>query len=32
MGLALTKRGQSLVDAAYLSLDYTSNAGGSWIK
>src|SRR6266516_3644183 len=31
-GLALTKRGQSLVDAAYLSLGYTSNAGGSWIK
>src|SRR6266566_3531505 len=31
-GLGLNARGQSLVDAAYLSLGYTSNAGGSWIK
>ncbi len=31
-GLALTKRGQSLVDATYLSLGYTSNASGGWIK
>jgi len=31
-GVGLNARGQSLVDAAYLSLGYTSNAGGSWIK
>ena len=31
-GIGLNARGQSLIDAAYLSLGYTSNAGGSWIK
>jgi len=31
-GIGLNTRGQSLVDAVYLSLGYTSNAGGSWIK
>ncbi len=31
-GIGLNARGQSLVDATYLSLGYTSNAGGSWIK
>jgi len=31
-GVGLNARSQSLVDAAYLSLGYTSNAGGSWIK
>ncbi|HET9999373.1 MAG TPA: serine hydrolase domain-containing protein [Ktedonobacteraceae bacterium] len=31
-GLGLNARGQSLVDAAYLSLGYTSNASGAWIK
>ena len=31
-GLGLNERGQSLVDAAYLSLGYTSNAPGAWIK
>src|SRR5437588_3511730 len=31
-GLGLNSRGQSLIDAAYLSLGYTSNASGSWIK
>ena len=31
-GIGLNERGQSLVDAVYLSLGYTSNAGGSWIK
>lgn len=31
-GVGLNARGQSLIDAAYLSLGYTSNAGGSWIK
>ncbi len=31
-GLGLNARGQSLVDATYLSLGYTSNASGAWIK
>jgi CubicO group peptidase (beta-lactamase class C family) len=31
-GLGLNSRGQSLIDATYLSLGYTSNASGSWIK
>jgi len=31
-GIGLNARGQSLIDATYLSLGYTSNAGGSWIK
>lgn len=31
-GLGLNARGQSLVDAAYLSLGYTTNAPGVWIK
>ena len=31
-GMGLNERGQSLVDAVYLSLGYTSNASGSWLK
>ena len=31
-GLGLNDRGQSLVDATYLSLSYTPNASGSWLK
>jgi CubicO group peptidase (beta-lactamase class C family) len=31
-GTGLNERGQSLVDAAYLSLGYTSNAAGAWLK
>jgi CubicO group peptidase (beta-lactamase class C family) len=31
-GLGINARGQSLVDAVYLSLGYTSNASGVWIK
>ncbi|HYK84263.1 MAG TPA: serine hydrolase domain-containing protein [Ktedonobacteraceae bacterium] len=31
-GLGLNARGQSLIDATYLSLGYTSNASGTWIK
>jgi CubicO group peptidase (beta-lactamase class C family) len=31
-GLLLNERGQSLVDAAYKSLDYRSNASGSWSR
>ena len=31
-GLGLNARGQSLVDAVYLSLGYTSNASGTWIQ
>jgi CubicO group peptidase (beta-lactamase class C family) len=31
-GLGLNARGQSLIDATYLSLGYTSNASGSWTK
>jgi CubicO group peptidase (beta-lactamase class C family) len=31
-GVGLNERGQSLVDAVYLSLGYTSNAAGVWIK
>ena len=31
-GIGLNARGQSLVDATYLSMGYTSNAGGCWIK
>ncbi len=30
-GLGLNERGQSLVDALYLSLGYSSNASGVWI-
>jgi hypothetical protein len=31
-GIGLNVRGQSLVDAAYLSLGYNSNASGGWLK
>ena len=31
-GIGLNDRGQSLIDATYLSLGYTSNASGAWIK
>lgn len=31
-GIGLNSRGQSLVDAAYRALGYTSNASGCWIK
>jgi CubicO group peptidase (beta-lactamase class C family) len=31
-GIGINARGQSLVDATYLSLGYSSNAGDSWIK
>ena len=31
-GMGLNERGQSLVDATYLSLGYTSNASGVWLK
>jgi CubicO group peptidase (beta-lactamase class C family) len=31
-GIGLNARGQSLVDATYLSLGYKSNAPGAWIK
>ena len=31
-GLGLNERGQSLIDAAYLSLGYNSNASGVWLK
>ena len=31
-GLGINQRGQSLVDAVYLSLGYTSNTSGAWIK
>jgi CubicO group peptidase (beta-lactamase class C family) len=31
-GVGLNARGQSLVDAAYLSLGYNSNASGGWLK
>ena len=31
-GLGLNSRGQSLVDATYLSLGYSSNASGAWIR
>jgi CubicO group peptidase (beta-lactamase class C family) len=31
-GLGINARGQSLVDAVYLSLGYSSNASGVWIK
>jgi hypothetical protein len=30
-GTGINSRGQSLVDAAYGSLGYASNASGSWI-
>ena len=29
-GILLDERGQSLVDAAYRSLDYTSDTSGAW--
>ena len=31
-GNGINERGQSLVDAVYLSLGYTSNASGAWLK
>jgi CubicO group peptidase (beta-lactamase class C family) len=31
-GIGLNARGQSLVDATYLSLGYKSNASGVWLK
>jgi CubicO group peptidase (beta-lactamase class C family) len=31
-GLGINARGQSLVDAVYLSLGYSSNASGAWLK
>ncbi len=31
-GLMLNERGQSLVDAAYRSLGFTSNEGGVWAR
>lgn len=31
-GLGLNPRGQSLVDAAYISLGFRSNASGSWLR
>ncbi len=31
-GLGLNSRGQSLINAAYLSLGYSSNASGAWIR
>jgi CubicO group peptidase (beta-lactamase class C family) len=31
-GIGLNARGQSLIDATYLSLGYTSNASGAWLK
>jgi hypothetical protein len=31
-GMGLNERGQSLVDATYFSLGYTSNASGVWLK
>jgi CubicO group peptidase (beta-lactamase class C family) len=31
-GLALNPRGQSLIDATYQSLGYTSDASGSWVS
>ena len=31
-GLGINARGQSMVDAVYLSLGYTSNASGAWIR
>jgi len=31
-GLLMNERGQSLVDAAYLSLDYKNKDGGVWVK
>ena len=31
-GMGLNERGQSLVDATYLSLGYSSNSSGTWIK
>jgi len=31
-GLLMNERGQSLVDAAYLSLGYTNKDGGVWVK
>ena len=31
-GVGLNPRGQSLVDAAYISLGFRSNASGSWVR
>ena len=30
-GTGINERGQSLVDAVYRSLDYSSDASGSWV-
>lgn len=32
LGVMLNERGQALVDAAYLSLGYASNASGAWLR
>jgi hypothetical protein len=32
LGILLNDRGQSLVDAAYRSMGYRSNAGGAWAR
>jgi CubicO group peptidase (beta-lactamase class C family) len=32
LGVVLNPRGQSLVDAAYISLGFRSNASGSWLR
>jgi CubicO group peptidase (beta-lactamase class C family) len=31
-GMGLNPRGQSLIDAVYISLGYKSNASGSWLR
>jgi len=31
-GLLMNDRGQSLIDAAYTALGYSSNAGGAWMR
>jgi hypothetical protein len=31
-GILLNDRGQSLIDAAYRSLGYRTNAPGAWVK
>ena len=31
-GILLNQRGQNLVDATYLSLGYSSNKSGMWLK
>jgi CubicO group peptidase (beta-lactamase class C family) len=32
VGVALNPRGQSLIDATYLSLGFRSNQSGSWLR